>query len=181
MRCHKVFPLVCGNGVYGKQNTVWREAMNISEYWPRLHQYQSLRDELFEVLGDADLVYRLPGNALSLGELCLELGETELAYATALETFKLEFRYGTTERALAHNIESLRSWFSALDRRLESATKALKETDLEREIMRDGFSLRPVENLMMYQYALLIFYGKASLYLRALGKAFPGHWAEWIG
>jgi len=33
----------------------------------------------------------------------------------------------------------------------------------------------------LYREALLIFYEKVSIYLRIMGREFPGHWKAWIG
>jgi IS605 OrfB family transposase len=36
-------------------------------------------------------------------------------------------------------------------------------------------------NFLGYKEALLIFYGKVSMYLKAIGKILPEQWQEWIG
>jgi hypothetical protein len=38
----------------------------------------------------------------------------------------------------------------------------------------------PTFQLEVYKEALLIFYGKASVYLKAMGKPRPQQWQEWI-
>jgi hypothetical protein len=43
------------------------------------------------------------------------------------------------------------------------------------------FKLPLQTQLNVYQEALLIFYGKAIVYLRALGKTPPQQMQEWIG
>jgi hypothetical protein len=35
-------------------------------------------------------------------------------------------------------------------------------------------------DILIYREALLIFYGKASIYLKALGKTLPEQWQAWI-
>lgn len=42
-----------------------------------LHQTQALRDQLMDILSDADLRYKLPGSNPTLGEVCREIGEVE--------------------------------------------------------------------------------------------------------
>jgi hypothetical protein len=44
-----------------------------------------------------------------------------------------------------------------------------------------GFTLPPQINLSVYNEALLIFYGKVIVYLRAAGKLVPEQWADWLG
>jgi len=43
------------------------------------------------------------------------------------------------------------------------------------------FKLPPRIQLEVYKEALLIFYGKTDVYLKAMGKALPTQWREWIG
>jgi hypothetical protein len=43
-----------------------------------------------------------------------------------------------------------------------------------------AFAPLPTVQLDIYREALLIFYAKASVYLRALGIALPGDWPSWI-
>jgi hypothetical protein len=74
-----------------------------------------------------------------------------------------------------------RSWIE-----LAAVLEQLSAEDMERRIERadfseDYFSPTPIEQLDVYREALLIFYGKASAYLRALSKPFPKQWQTWIG
>ncbi len=68
-----------------------------------------------------------------------------------------------------------------------AAIEALTEDDVaNRRITRvdydiDDFSPRPPQELDIYREALLIFYGKVSIYLRTMGRDLPGHWSQWIG
>jgi len=43
------------------------------------------------------------------------------------------------------------------------------------------FSPLPKQQLDIYREALLIFYGKVSVYLKSMGRARPPEWREWIG
>jgi hypothetical protein len=40
-----------------------------------LHETQSLRYDLMQMLTDSDLAYKLPGDNPTLGELCRKMGE----------------------------------------------------------------------------------------------------------
>ena len=43
-----------------------------------------------------------------------------------------------------------------------------------------NFLLRPNIQLEVYKEALHIFYGKTSVYLKAMGKERPQQWQDWI-
>jgi len=43
------------------------------------------------------------------------------------------------------------------------------------------FSPLPKEQLDTYREALLIFYGKVSVYLKSMGKTRSKEWRDWIG
>jgi DinB family protein len=150
-------------------------------------EYQVLRNELMEVLSDADLGRRLGGGSASLGSLCREIGEIERGYVESFRTFRLDFRYRNDDPRIEGSVAALTAWYAELDRDLMAALEGLSEADVaNRRIVRDDFDVAdfsplPTTQLDVYREALLIFYGKASVYLRALGKELPGHWPAWIG
>ena len=149
--------------------------------------YQQLRDELMEGLSDTDLEFRLGGETETIGALCREIGEIEHAYVESLRTFRQDFGYRNPDPRLEHSVDALRAWYAALDRALMAAIEALSEDDIEhRHIVRSDFDESffaplPKQQLDTYREALLIFYGKVSVYLRAMGKELPPHWTAWIG
>ncbi len=147
-----------------------------------LHATAAIRDQLLDTLADADLAYRFP-NCPSLGELCRELGETEQAYVDSYRTFKTNFVYGSSDPALATSVARLKAWFAQLDRDLDAAMAALSEDDIQqRTIERQGESAFPPRvQLYCYREALLIFYGRAVFYLKALGKPISEQAQMWIG
>ena len=150
-------------------------------------EYQRLRDELMEFLTDEDLGYRVEGTTASLGALCREIGEVEHAYIESFTTFRLHFRYRNPDPPLESSVAELSSWYAELDRELIAALEALSEDDIaNRRIVRsdfeiDDFAPLPAVQLDIYREALLIFYGKVSVYVRAMGKTLPKRWLEWIG
>jgi hypothetical protein len=82
-------------------------------------------------------------------------------------------------------VAALRAWYGDLDRRLTAALEALSEDDMGRRIVRsdfseDDFSPVPTAQLTNYREALVIFYGKASIYLKGMSKPLPDQWARWI-
>ena len=148
-----------------------------------LHDTQSMRSDLMTILSDDDLRYRLPGNNITLGELCKAIGEVEYSYIESLKTFKQDFNYHNDEPGMATSVEKLTAWFKALDEQLETAMRCLSEADIQNKRVERGGGFRvPVDvQVHIYREALLIFYGKASLYLRALEKDLPGLFPNWIG
>jgi len=150
-------------------------------------EYQSRRPQLTDVLSDQDLRFRPTGANPTLGELCREMGEIEHSYVGAFRTFRQEFSWRNPEQEVHRSVAALRAWYAALDGELQAAMEALTEDDVAgRRILRadfdpDDFFPLPPEELDVYREALLIFYGKVSVYLRAMGKPLPGLWAKWIG
>jgi hypothetical protein len=149
-------------------------------------EYQARRGELLDVLTPDDLALRLGGDTDTLGSLCREIGETEHGYIESFRTFRHRLDWRHPDPGIATSIDGLRGWYAELDRDLFAALDALTGADLVRRIDRDDFDATeflplPAQELDVYREALLIFYGKASVYLRALGRPFPGEWQRWIG
>ena len=150
-------------------------------------EYQGLRDQLLALLTDDDLGYRIGSTTASLGVLCREIGDIERSYVESFRTFTLDFGHRNADPRLESSVAALSGWYAKLDRELMEALAGLSEDDIaNRRIVRsdfeiDGFAPLPPVQLDIYREALLIFYGKVSVYLRAMGKALPGQWQEWIG
>jgi uncharacterized damage-inducible protein DinB len=154
----------------------------IAHYYPIFETYQGLRDHLMETLEDEDLDFRPTAQNPTLGELCREIGEVEQAYIEAFKTFRLDFSYRNEQPELESSVASLTEWYAALDRELRTVIENLSEDDIsDRQIDRGHFSLPPQFQLEVYKEALLLFYGKVSVYLHALGKTPPQRWQEFIG
>jgi hypothetical protein len=71
--------------------------------------YQSLRDQLMDILGDEDLGRRLGGETRTLGELCREIGEIEHAYVESFRTFRQDFWYRNPDPALEVSVAALKA------------------------------------------------------------------------
>lgn len=138
-----------------------------------------LRSQLLNVLTDADLGFSLPGNP-TLGEMFREEAEIERSYADSFKTFAQTFESGTSDSALATNLDQLTAYYQAVDADLIATLTAMPEADLDRNIERG--SSAPVRfQLQIYFQAVLIFFGKATIYFRAMGKPLPEQWKAWIG
>jgi uncharacterized damage-inducible protein DinB len=149
-------------------------------------EYQGLRDELLDLLTDEDLDYRVGATAPSLGALCREIGDVERAYVDSFRTFRLEFGDRNPDPQVERRVALLASWYADLDRELTEALEQISQEEIDRRIVRsdfdiDDFAPLPTVQLDIYREALLIFYGKASVYLRSMGKTLPARWEQWIG
>jgi hypothetical protein len=150
-------------------------------------EYQSLRAQLMATLADDDLRFDLGVETASLGALCREIGEIEHAYVESFRTFTQDFGYRNEDPRLERSVDALVAWYADLDLEMAAALATLGEHDiLSRRIVRGDFdaaffSPLPRVQLDIYREALLIFYGKVSVYLRAMGRPLPGDWSDWIG
>lgn len=151
----------------------------IEHYYPTFSMYQALRSQLMDLLDDEDLAFSLPGNP-SLGALCVEIGETQQAYIDSFKTFEQDFSYRADDPGLANSVSRLQAWYAGLDDELRTAIEALSEDDLKNKVIERGFKVSPQIQLTIYNEALLIFYGKVSVYLKAMGKTRPEQWVDWI-
>jgi hypothetical protein len=155
----------------------------MSEYYPTFEYYQQMRDQLMDILEDQDLAYTVGGENADLGALCVDIGETQVSYIDSFKTFTQDFSYRQEEPGMNRSVARLKSWYAALDAELKSVLKALTENDLRTRLVDRGagFELPIHIQLEVYKEALLIFYSKVSVYLKAMGKERPQQWQEWIG
>jgi hypothetical protein len=148
-----------------------------------LHETQRVRYDLLRTLTDGDLAYKLPGDNPTLGELCREFGEVEYSYIQSFKTFKLDWSYRATEPELATSVARLEAWYRTLDNEFETVLRGFSEDDLRhKQIDRgQGFTPSPFVQFQIYREALLMFYAKASVYLKALQKYVNDEWQAGIG
>ena len=150
-------------------------------------EYQGLRDQLMQLLTDGDLDYRVGAATNSLGALCREMGDVERAYIEWFRTFRLDFVHHNQDPQVERDVAALTTWYAELDRDLMAALEGLSDDETaNRTIVRSDYDVEdfaplPTTNLDIYREALLIFYGKVSVYLQAMGKPLPRQWQEWIG
>jgi len=148
-------------------------------------EYQDLRTQLMGVLGDDDLAFCPGGATYTFGQLCREVGEIEYSYIEAIRTFRQDFEWRNPDPRSEHSVAALSSWFADLDKDLQAAIEAVTDDDAaNRRFFRadiPDFSPLLPQELDIYREALLIFYAKASIYLRVMGRELPGDWPVWIG
>jgi len=153
----------------------------MQEKWPWIEGTHGMRSQLLDILSDADLAFNPGGQNMTLGALCREMGEVEHSYIQSLKTFKQDWSYRNTEAGLESSVARLKAWFQTLDDELKATVSALSDEDMKKAVDRSGFTL-PVElQLDVYLQALLIFFGKAAVYLKAMNKPLPEQIKEYIG
>jgi uncharacterized damage-inducible protein DinB len=153
----------------------------MQEKWPWIEGTQAMRTLLLDTLSDADLAFNPGGQNMSLGALLREIGEIEYSYIQSLKTFKQDWSYHNTEAGLDGDVARLKAWYQTLDEELKVAASDLSDEDLTKTIDRGEFSLPAELQLDVYLQALLIFFGKASIYIRAMNRSLPEQIQAFIG
>lgn len=145
--------------------------------------HHSMRDHLLTVVADADLAYRLPGQNPTLGELLVELGDIQGIYTHSFETFTLDRAHRQLPPPAPITIASLRAWFAAQDDAMNRALSRFTEEELriDRIDRGHGFIASPFVQHQIYREAVYIFYGKLSVYLKALERDAGEEWASGVG
>jgi hypothetical protein len=154
----------------------------IEEEFP-LRQCQNLRYDLMDVLTDDDLAYKLPGDNPTLGELCREMGELEHIYIESFKTLQHDRSYHHSDPAMATEVERLKTWYTALDEEFETVIRQFSDEDLQTKLIDRGYGFTPSLFIQfhIYREAILMFYAKASVYLKALQKPMNEQWQLGIG
>ena len=152
----------------------------MNEKWPWIEAAHGMRSQLFTILSDADLAFSPGGQTMTLGALCRQMGETEHAYIQSLKTLKQEWSYHHPEADVASHVAQLKAWFQTLDDEMQATITTFWDEDGNKTIDRGG----PVTvefQLDVYLQAVLIFLGKATIYLRAMNKQLLPFFEEYIG
>jgi uncharacterized damage-inducible protein DinB len=144
------------------------------------HETQVMREQLMDILSDADLAFTPGGSNPTLGEICREMADTEATYIGSLKLFKMDWSYRNPQQGLAHSVSQLQALYRSLDDQLKSTMEGLSDEDLTKTIDR-GWPVAVGTQLHIYREAMLIYYGKLAVYLKAMGKTMPKQWQEWIG
>ena len=154
---------------------------DIKQFWDLNRMYSQLRDELMASLTDADLAYSPGGDNPALGALCRELGETQYAYVQSFKTFKIDFSYRTDDHLYLSSVAKLQTWYADLDQQMEAVLETVTDDDVANKTMdRGGYEVPLHISLDILREALLIFYGKVSVYLKAMGVERTEMWCDWI-
>lgn len=153
----------------------------MQEQWSWIEGSHGMRTELLDSLTDADLSFNPGGRNMTLGALCREFGEIEHSYVESLKTFKQDWSYRNTEPGMDSSVARLKAWFQTLDDEMKTVVSAFSDDDLKKTVDRSGFEA-PIEmQLQVYLQALLIFFGKAVIYLKAMDKPLSKTFQDYIG
>ena len=153
----------------------------MQEKWPWIEGTHGMRSQLIDILSDADLSFSPGGQNITLGALLREMGETEYSYIQSLKTFKQDWSYHNTAAGLESSITRLKAWYQTLDEEMKATVSDLSDEDLTKTVDRGGFNMPVDLQLDVYLQALLIFFGKATIYLKAMNKPLPQPIQEYIG
>jgi uncharacterized damage-inducible protein DinB len=153
----------------------------MQEKWPWIEGTHAMRTQLLDTLSDADLTFNPGGRNVTLGALLREMGEIEYSYTQSLRTFKQDWSYRNTEEGLDKSVKRLKEWLSALDEEMKTVVADLSDEDQTKTIDRSGYATPIPLQLDIYLQALLIFFGKATTYLKAMDRTLPKQIEEYIG
>ena len=153
----------------------------MNEKWPWIEAAHGMRSQLLNILSDADLAFSPGGQTMTLGALCRQMGETEHAYIQSLKTLKQEWSYHHPEADVTSHVARLTAWFQTLDEEMQAILTTFWDEDGNKTIDRGGGTVTVEFQLDVYLQAVLIFLGKATIYLKAMNKPLPKEFQEYIG
>lgn len=153
----------------------------MNEKWSWIEAAHGMRSQLFDRMRDADLTFTPGGQNMTIGALCREMGETEHAYIQSLKTGVQDWSYRNTSAGLMSSVARLKVWFATLDDEMKAAMAAFSDEDVNKPVDRGGFAATVAFQLDAYLQAVLIFLGKATIYLKAMNKPLPKEIQQFIG
>lgn len=145
--------------------------------------HHSMRDHLLTVVSDNDLSYRLPGANPTLGQLLIDLGDIQGVYTHSFEAFELDWGHRQLPPPSPVTVANLRAWFVEQDAAMRAALDVFPDDELQidRIDRGGGFIASPFVQHEIYREAVYIFYGRLSVYLRALERDAGPVWTAWVG
>jgi hypothetical protein len=153
----------------------------MNEKRPWIEAAQGRRSQLFERLRDADLVFTPGGQNMTVGALCRQMGETEYSYIQSLKTWRHEWSSRHPEADVVSSVGQLTACFHTLDDEMKAVIAAFSDEDVNKAIDRGGDAVTVAFQLDVYLQAVLIFLGKATIYLKAMNEVLPQSFQEYIG
>lgn len=153
----------------------------MNELFPMIEGTHGMRTSLLDAISNSDMYYSPGGQTMRLGLLLREFGEIEHSYVESFKTFKQDFKYRNPAPGLETDLAQIRAWYQSLDDEMKSVVSGLSDEDLKKTIDRGSFSPTVEVQLQIYLQALLIFFGKATIYLRAMNRPRPKMIEDWIG
>ncbi len=151
------------------------------EKWSWIEGTHSMRLEVLDALRDENLSFNPGGESMTLGALCRESGDIEYAYIQSLKTFKQDWSYRNDEPGIESSVAQLKAWYQKLDEEMKTIVAAFSDDDLAKTIDRGGYAAPVDMQLDIYLQALLIFFGKISIYCKMLHIEMTPAFKEYIG
>jgi hypothetical protein len=152
------------------------------EKWSWIEGSHFMRTQLLDLLNDADLAFNPGGDAMTLGALCHEMGDVEHSYVQSLKTFQQDWSYRNPDPEVERSVARLKEWFQQMDGELQPLVAGFTDDDLRKSVNRGADSSLPVDfQLDAYLQAILIFFGKANVYLRIMRRPIPDLMRQYIG
>jgi uncharacterized damage-inducible protein DinB len=149
------------------------------EQWPMFEGTHKMRDGMLDTLRDTDLTFSPGGTNMTLGALCKEMGEVEHSYLESIKNLKQDWSYRNQEAGLEGSVSRLKAWMQELDAELTEVVAGMSDDDLRKTIAR-GFPVAVETQLQIYLQALLIFFGKATVFLKAMDRPLTKELQDWI-
>jgi len=153
----------------------------VREHLGILQQTMALRGFLLDALAEEDLDYSPGGDAPTFRDLLKDIGQTQQSYIDSYTTLKHDYAYQISDTSVVKDIPAIRAWFNDLDAKLLETLNAQSDEDLMQMVDRVTFQIPLVAQGHVFKEALMIFYGAANMYIKALGKQVSGYWHPWIG
>ncbi len=151
------------------------------EKWPWIEGTHGMRLQLLDALSDENLSFNPGGENVTLGALCRESGDVEYAYIQSLKTFKQDWSYHNETPGIETSVAQLKAWYQQMDEEIKAIVEAMSDDDLKKTIDRGGYPAPVDSQLDIYLQALLIFFGKVSIYCKTLNIEMTSTFNEYIG
>lgn len=153
----------------------------MQEKWSWIEGTHAMRIELLRGLSDADLRFNPGGANVTLGALFRQSGDIEHSYIQSLNTLTQDWSYTNTDLDIESSVERLTAWFQGLDEEMKAIVTRFSDDDLSKTVDRGGYSVPVDMQLDIYLQAMLIIFGKATIYLRAMNRPLPENVQAYIG
>lgn len=151
------------------------------EKWSWIEGTHGMRIQLLDALSDENLSFNPGGSNVTLGALCRESGDVEHAYIQSLKSFTQDWSYHNETPGIESSVAQLKAWYQTMDAEMQAMVEGFSDEDMQKTIDRGGFKVPVDMQLDIYLQALLIFFGKVSIYCKAMGIEMTPTFNEYIG
>ena len=114
----------------------------------------------------------------SAREIAKTIAGEEKAVVLGVISGNMDFSVMTS---VPEDMKELIEWYERSHKEMVHKYNELSDEDLKKTIDRGSFSPTIDVQLQVYLQALLIFFGKATIFVKAMNKPLPQPFQEWIG